>query len=30
MVMLLLLSVLAILIFLCFIGPDVIDSRHRH
>jgi len=26
---LLLLTVLAILIFLCFIGPDVIDSRHR-
>jgi hypothetical protein len=30
MIMLLFLTVLAILIFLCFIGPDVIDSRHRH
>ncbi len=30
MIMLLLLTVSAILIFLCFIGPDVIDSRHRH
>jgi hypothetical protein len=30
MVTLLLLSMLAILVFLCFIGPDVIDSRHRH
>jgi hypothetical protein len=30
MVTLLLLTVLAILIFLCFIGPDVIDPRHRH
>ncbi len=29
MIMLLFLTVLAILIFLCFIGPDVIDSRHR-
>jgi hypothetical protein len=30
MIMLLLLTLLAILLFLCFIGPDVIDSRHRH
>jgi hypothetical protein len=30
MVTLLLLAVLAILVFLCFIGPDAIDSRHRH
>ena len=30
MVTLLLLTILAILIFLCFIGPDVIDPRHRH
>jgi hypothetical protein len=30
MVTFLLLAVLAILGFLCFIGPDVIDPRHRH
>jgi hypothetical protein len=30
MVTLLLITVLAILVFLCFIGPDVMDSRHRH
>ena len=30
MVTLLLLTVLAILVFLCCIGPDAIDSRHRH
>ncbi len=30
MITLLLLTVLAILIFLCFIGPDVIDSERRH
>ncbi len=30
MVTFLLLAVLAILVFLCFIGPDVIDPRHRH
>jgi hypothetical protein len=30
MVTLLLLTILAILVFLCFIGPDVIDPRHRH
>jgi len=30
MVTLLLLTLLAILVFLCFIGPDVIDPRHRH
>jgi hypothetical protein len=30
MVTLLLLTVLAILVFLCFFGPDAIDSRHRH
>jgi hypothetical protein len=30
MVTLLLLTILAILIFLCFIGPDVIDPGHRH
>jgi hypothetical protein len=29
MVTLLLLTVSAVLVFLCFIGPDVIDSRHR-
>jgi hypothetical protein len=29
MITLLLLTLLAILVFLCFIGPDVIDSRHR-
>jgi hypothetical protein len=29
MVTLLLLTILAILIFLCFVGPDVIESRHR-
>jgi len=29
MVTLLLLTVLAILVFLCFIGPDVIDTRPR-
>jgi hypothetical protein len=29
MVTLLLLTILAILIFLCFIGPDVIDPGHR-
>jgi hypothetical protein len=29
MVTLLLLPVLAVLVFLCFIGPDAIDSRHR-
>jgi hypothetical protein len=29
MVTLLLLTILAILILLCFIGPDVIDSSHR-
>ena len=27
---LLLLTILAILIFLCFIGPDVIDPGPRH
>jgi hypothetical protein len=30
MVTLLLLTILAILILLCFIGPDVIETRHRH
>ena len=30
MVTLLLLTILAILILLCFIGPDVIDLRRRH
>jgi len=30
MVTLLLLTILAILIVLCFIGPDVIDPRDRH
>ena len=30
MITLLLLTVLAILLFLCFIGPDAIDSRHHH
>jgi hypothetical protein len=30
MVTLLLLTVLAILVFLCFMGPDVIDPRRRH
>jgi hypothetical protein len=30
MVTLLLLTILAILIFLCFIGPDVIDPGRRH
>jgi hypothetical protein len=30
MVTLLLLTILAILIVLCFIGPDVFDPRHRH
>ena len=29
MVTLLLLTVLAILLFLCYIGPDLIDSRQR-
>ena len=29
MVTFLLLAVLAILVFLCFFGPDVIDPRHR-
>jgi hypothetical protein len=29
MVTLLLLTVFAILVFLCFAGPDVIDTRHR-
>ncbi len=29
MVTLLLLTVFAILVFLCFVGPDVIDPRHR-
>jgi hypothetical protein len=29
MVTLLLLTILAILIFLCFVGPDVIEPRHR-
>ena len=28
MVTFLFVTVLAILVFLCFIGPDVIDSRH--
>jgi len=30
MVTLLLLTILAILILLCFIGPDVIEPKHRH
>jgi hypothetical protein len=30
MVTLLLLTVLPVLVFLCFIGPDAIDSRYRH
>ena len=30
MITLLLLTVLAILVLLCFIGPDVIDPRRRH
>ncbi len=30
MVTFLLLTILAILILLCFIGPDVIEPRHRH
>jgi len=30
MVTLLLLTVLAVLVLLCFIGPDVIDGGHRH
>jgi hypothetical protein len=30
MVTVLLLTVLAVLAFLCFIGPDAIDSRHGH
>ena len=30
MVTLLLITALAILVFLCFTGPDVIDSRRRH
>jgi hypothetical protein len=30
MVTLLLLTVLAVLVVLCFVGPDVIGSRHRH
>jgi hypothetical protein len=30
MVTLLLLTVSVILVLLCFIGPDVIDSEHRH
>jgi hypothetical protein len=29
MVTLLLFTILAILILLCFIGPDVIEPRHR-
>lgn len=29
MVALLFIAALAILVFLCFIGPDVIDSRDR-
>ena len=29
MVTLLLLTVLAILVILCFVGPDVIDTRQR-
>jgi hypothetical protein len=29
MVTLLLLTVFAILVVLCFVGPDVIDTRHR-
>jgi hypothetical protein len=29
MVTILLLTILAILTFLCFIGPDVIETRHR-
>ncbi len=30
MVTFLLLTILAILILLCFIGPDVIEPRRRH
>jgi len=30
MVTFLLLTILAILILLCFIGPDVIEPGHRH
>ena len=30
MVTLLLLTILAILILLCFIGPDIIEPRRRH
>ena len=30
MVTLLLFTILAILIFLCFTGPDVIEPRRRH